>query len=299
MVGRPPKMACRQAEVTVLMDTSRREPPSVRSCLTEDLRASLLSASDGMDEECFRIRGVWSTHYWLQLLEDSTPFDLRYLLVQTNGMGCCYLPAGSREPDSPARYIGASVFDAFDDPAVEIAALDAAYGALPPVGEPREISGENFQKARSRADLLCAEVASQLPPPGGRTRRLGLVGVVGEVLHVVRSWPNLSIRATDYGARIAGAKLEDVKIEWGDETASMVREVDVALVTGMTLANGTLGTIIDAAREADTRLVIFAETGHNFAGRYLELGVDTVISEEFPFYLSGPGVSRIRVARQA
>jgi hypothetical protein len=67
----------------------------------------------------------------------------------------------------------------------------------------------------------------------------------------------------------------------------------------MSLANGTLQGILDAARRAKTKLLIFAQTGHSFAPTYLRLGVDTVVSEPFPFYLSAAGPSEVWVARRA
>ena len=55
---------------------------------------------------------------------------------------------------------------------------------------------------------------------------------------------------------------------------------------------------IEAARESDTRLLVFAETGAFFGPEYCRtVGIDTVVSEPFPFYIF-QGVSRIEVHRR-
>jgi hypothetical protein len=65
----------------------------------------------------------------------------------------------------------------------------------------------------------------------------------------------------------------------------------------MTLATDSLDLIISEARQAGTKLLIFAETGANFGEEYCRtLGVDTVVSEPFPFYIF-QGLSTIEVYR--
>ena len=277
---------------------ARMEPPTIRSGLVDDLRSSIAKHKDEYNSDDLIIRGVWTTRYWLKLLNESTPFELQYLLVQTRAIGCCYYSVSTEFEMPNPSCIGASALAEFSDPALEIAALDAAYGALPVPGALHVLSGENFEKARSRASLIHGE-AMRLLPSGSKVHRVGLVGVVGELLHQFRVSPGIEILATDYASYLADKKMEGVTIKWGEETKDMVAKVDVAVVTGMTLANGSLAGIIDVARRAGTKLVLFAETGHNFASMYLELGVHTVISEEFPFYLSCPGPSRVRVSRNS
>ncbi|MGD8628540.1 MAG: hypothetical protein PVH52_05625, partial [bacterium] len=68
--------------------------------------------------------------------------------------------------------------------------------------------------------------------------------------------------------------------------------------TGMALTTDALGDIIDVCKQHDTRLVIFAETGAHFGEEYCRtLGVDSVVSEPFPFYIF-QGMSRIEIYRR-
>lgn len=287
----------RKVKALNLAFSTSAEPPCIESDLLLDLRQDLAQVADRFDPSHFRIRGVWTTRYWLQLLPTSTAFDLTYLLVQTEEIGCCYIPSDSLPSLNASNLLGASIFEHFDYPGLQVAALDAGYGCLPKDGEESVLEGRNFEKAAPRAKLICNEVKRLLPRPEGQNR-VGVVGVVGELIHELSAWPETQIRATDFATRVAGSVMDGIEIDWGMETAEMVASVDVAVVTGMTLANGSLEEILRAARQADTKLVIFAETGHNFGPKYLQLGVDAVIAEDFPFYLSSTGPSRFRVERQ-
>ena len=67
----------------------------------------------------------------------------------------------------------------------------------------------------------------------------------------------------------------------------------------MTIATDSLELIVEEARKAGTKLLIFAETGAYFAEEYCRtIGVDAVVSEPFPFYIF-QGASTIEVYRRA
>jgi hypothetical protein len=272
------------------------EPPCVRTRLLEGIRTDLFAQREDLDPVNFCIRGVWTTRYRLKLLPESTPFDLQFVSVQTNQIGCCYYPVPELISGEGAC-IGASVFDRFEHPALDIAALDAGAAAIEPRGEHRILSGTNSAKASQRAHLICSE-ARRLASPA-MLPRVALVGVVGEVLHELRGWGGAEILASDYAPQLAGDQMEGVLVRSGADTDRLIESADIAIVTGMSLANGTLQGILDAARRAKTKLLIFAQTGHSFAPTYLGLGVDTVVSERFPFYLSTAGPSDVWVARRA
>lgn len=272
------------------------EPPCIRTPLLEEIRTELFAQREDLDSLNFCIRGVWTTRYRLKLLPESTPFDLQFVLVQTVGIGCCYYPVPELISGEGAC-IGASVFDRFEHPALDIAALDAAATVITPRGEHRVLSGTNTAKASQRAHLICSE-ARRLAGPA-MSPRVALVGVVGEVLHELRGWDGAEVLASDYAPQLAGDQMEGVLVRPGADTERLIESADVAIVTGMSLANGTLQGILDTAQRAKTKLLIFAQTGHSFAPIYLGLGIDTVVSEPFPFYLSAAGPSDVWIARRA
>jgi outer membrane protein assembly factor BamB len=86
--------------------------------------------------------------------------------------------------------------------------------------------------------------------------------------------------------------------KWG-YSGSVLVDGDLAIVTGMTIFNDSLEEIVEVAQSRGTKLLMFCETGANFAEEYCRsIGVDTVVSELFPFYIF-QGTSTIEVYRRA
>jgi NADH/NAD ratio-sensing transcriptional regulator Rex len=104
--------------------------------------------------------------------------------------------------------------------------------------------------------------------------------------------------ATDLDDRLVGQTLHGVKVEHGAKTYSFVEDVDVAIITGMTLTTDSITDIMDTAKRCGTRVLMFAETGANMGEEYTsgEVGVDICVSEPFPFYIF-QGLTTIEVYR--
>jgi uncharacterized protein (DUF4213/DUF364 family) len=125
-----------------------------------------------------------------------------------------------------------------------------------------------------------------------------MVGVVGDVILRLAAETQFEVSAFDYAPDLVGSRVHGVAVQNGRRTLAGVRAADVALVTGMTLWNGSLDRILGTARRAGTKLVLFAETGAHFAEEYCRMGVDCVVSEPFPFYLVCGGPSTLNVHRR-
>jgi uncharacterized UPF0146 family protein len=129
-----------------------------------------------------------------------------------------------------------------------------------------------------------------------RKPRVVNVGVVGNLVSGLAA-RGCEVLATDLEPEMIGKVVSGVEVQDGTRTFDFVRDADLAVVTGMTLATDSLDLIISEARQAGTKLLIFAETGANFGEEYCRtLGVDTVVSEPFPFYIF-QGLSTIEVYR--
>jgi len=123
------------------------------------------------------------------------------------------------------------------------------------------------------------------------------VGVVGNVIRALKN-EGCEVMASDMEPEMVGTTVHDTLVQDGTKTFDLVRDADLAIVTGMTIATDSLGLIIEEARTHNTRLLVFAETGANLGQEYCRtLGVDTVVSEPFPFYIF-QGKSRIEVYRR-
>jgi hypothetical protein len=122
------------------------------------------------------------------------------------------------------------------------------------------------------------------------------VGAVASIIAELQSWGH-AVTATDLDPSLVGKQICGIEVISGVRTAEVVAESDVAVVTGMTVSNGTIDNIIEAARGSGTQIIMFAESGASFAGVYLSQGIDCVISERFPFYIF-QGASEIGIHRR-
>jgi len=267
------------------------------------LRGEALAARRGMrlGDDAVRIRGVWRTSYAIELAPASSRLHLHYLVVQTSGQGCCYYEPTVEEPGVRDTLLGAdAVTDDLGGGAWQIAALDAAYAALCRSADQRVVlEGSNVQKATQRASVVCDEVERALadtnmsPPP-----RVTNVGVVGDIIAMIKHRrADLTLTASDYYQRIVGTDVHGVPVRHGSTTPQLVAEADVAIVTGMTLATGTLDEILAVGREHNTAIILFAQTGSHFAEAYLACGAAAVLAEPLPFYLTTEGRSVIDIYR--
>ena len=77
----------------------------------------------------------------------------------------------------------------------------------------------------------------------------------------------------------------------------LMKKVDLAIMTGMTLPNRTLPGLMKLAQQYNTSTMIWAITGKNFGSYFTEHGVDCVISDPTPFLLL-PGPASIGIWRR-
>lgn len=131
-----------------------------------------------------------------------------------------------------------------------------------------------------------------------RTRPHALVigataGIIGALVK-----RGFRVSATDMSPDVLGLRLGGVKVESGrDANAQRMKEADVAIITGMTLPNRTLASLIELAREHNTSTMVWAISGRNCGHYYTEHGVDCVISDPSPFLLL-PGPATVAIWRR-
>jgi hypothetical protein len=263
-------------------------------------RAVAAKKNHEVADDAVRIRGAWNTSYVIELAETSSRLHLHYVVVQTVAQGCCYYEPAIEDPGVSEALLGVdAVSGALGAGAWHVAALDAVYALL--CREPDDsltIDGSNIEKSGARASAVSAEVERLLDTFESRKQQTVVnVGVVGDFLAVLGQKHSIELTASDYYQHIVGTEVSGVMVQHGSSTLRLVAEADVALVTGMTLANGTLDEILAIARANDTAVVIFAQTGAHFAETYLDYGATTVVAEPLPFYLSGDGPSTINLFR--
>jgi hypothetical protein len=240
-----------------------------------------------MDPKRFVATAQWHIRMNVQPSPDERMFRYGLTVVQTRGFGCCYLPPSAPPPS--LNVVGRDVRTIRSgSPCLELALLDSAFSALP--SRPLRhavLHGLAADKADQRARLICDEAAAQLPKRcKGRRPRVAVIGLVSKFIGILKK-SGYDVSATDLQRSMIGRTVHGVRIGDGQrDMAATLRDADVALVTGMTAGNGSLMPIVRAAREHGTRIVLFAETGAWLAPYFCDvLGVDSVVSEPFPYYI--------------
>ena len=275
---------------------------------TEDILSKLKQrASSRLDEippEACIIRGIWHVDYVLKLAKESTTLHLGYVVVQTLEQGCSYYEPSLEDPGLNEGLLGKSVIGLSTGyRCLDIAGLDAVYAHLMGLPDKKyHIEGSNIEKASLRAEIVCNEALSELEkrtPKHGDKFVVVNVGVVGDFLAILSGRNHIKAKASDFYRGVVGKNLFGVTVSHGSHTLEMLAEADLAIITGMTLANGSLGEILKVARENQTVLAMFAETGAHFASEYCQLGIDVVVSEPLPFYLTGTGSTSINIYRRS
>lgn len=266
------------------------------------LKINLNAQRATLDEDSFLIRGVWKVHCIFQPSEKERVFRYVFLISQTVNQGCAYCVDDHYEVQFLQSLMGRSYFDlTIEDRCLDISLLDAIYASLPrrPTNTVT-LTGNSLEKAIDRARLVVDE-ATRLLSNRRHVDTAPTVVNVGVVGHIIDELLNRGyhVFATDLDPSLQGQKfLDRVVVHPGNKTLHFVASSDVAIVTGMTLSTDTLDSIISTAKAHDTKLVVFAETGSSFAPAYLQLGVDCVIAEPFPFYIF-QGATLIEVYRNA
>jgi uncharacterized UPF0146 family protein len=119
-----------------------------------------------------------------------------------------------------------------------------------------------------------------------------VIGATAGVINALRE-RGFEVSATDLSPAVVGTELGRVRVH--DARVSndaLMKTADVAIITGMSLPNGTLPRLMRLAQQYDTSTILWAVTGRNFGRYYIEHGVDCVVSDPSPFLLL-PGPARL------
>jgi len=265
-------------------------------CLS-DIRDIGIEKSKGLPDELFVIRGLWRTDLLFRPNPVERTFNYTFLLVQTAGEGACYC---STIPALAEGFylLGQDAREAtFKYRCFEVAVTDAMFSAFARhPDETRTMTGTSQEKAVWRAQIVVDEVMRHLELADREPGRVVNVGVIGNVVKMLAD-RGVGVVGTDEDPVLAGSEIEGVPIFGEDRTPELVEECDAAVMTGMIVSTDTMEDILEAARRGGTKLIMFCETGANLCEEYVKLGIDSAISEPFPFYIFG-GLTRIDIFRR-
>ena len=247
----------------------------------------ILNATKDLSADDMRIEGSWLLNLNYQPFIGERLFEYDVALVQVKATGAAYSAYDSLKKSDLNSLVGNDARKMITDEytPVNIALLDAMFASLSPkADEEFLISGDD--KASQRADIICNEVQNMCRkkqlPECPKVVNVGAIGCIIEKL----SNQNMIVTASDLDENIIGKELCGVMISDGIHTDKMVAEADLAVITGMTISNGSLPAILEVARKNNTKVMMVSETGSGFGRAYCDLfDIDVVVSEPYPFYI--------------
>lgn len=264
----------------------------------EDIKSIILKNSCDIDRV---IVGVWSVDCLFNPAKNGRVFKYKFLLVQTEkGLGCSYSENYEYDVSYLESLIGKDcLLYKIEDYALQVAAIDSVmsyYNGPLYSNEVKRIEGTANEKLNSRTTIIIEEAKRIVGDLRGK--KVLNIGVVGDIIRGFLCEGCL-VSGTDFDEEIIGKKLFDkAEIYNGSRTIEILKSVDLAVVTGMTIVTKTIERIIEICKRNKIKLIVFAETGANMGQYFVEKGVDVYIGEEYPFYIFN-GSSIIRITRKS
>jgi len=263
--------------------------------IVEQLNNIALIKSKNQKPDKYIIKGVWDTNIFLKPNKDEVLFSTPFIMVQTTGVGCCY---HSKRVKLSNKLIGKDArFASYPDLYTTIAALDSIFSNFKKSPSNRYVlEGSPLSKIMKRTRIITTSVLECLYELSGKKKNysVALVGAVGNFIKSINKYHNINIYVSDLDRLLRPRRIHGIKINNGHKTLENIKRTDVTLVTGMTLATNSLEDILKTVNEYNKKLIMYAQTGANFASEYLKMGIDVVIAEYFPFYVF-PGKSIIEI----
>jgi hypothetical protein len=163
------------------------------------------------------------------------------------------------------------------------------------------VDQERREKYALKSRLFADEAELVLRRKGSRAMKAGKphIHVIGAMAgtHAALLARGFEVTAADMSPDVVGQNLGGVTVSDGTQNSKLIEAADLVIMTGMTLPNRTLPSLIEAAKTNNTSTMIWAVTGRNLGHYYVTQGVDCVISDPAPF-LSLPGPATIGVWRR-
>lgn len=261
----------------------------------EKIKKLVLSQCTTSERE---IVGIWATDCLYNPAQNGRVFKYKFIVTQTQiGQGCAYSSSDGYDADYLAELVGKDCLDnEIEDLPLKVACIDSLCEKISFGYETEEIKleGPSAYKLRARTELIINEAMRLIGDLRGR--KVLNVGVVGDILLQFYNH-GCQVIGSDFDSSIVGRHFfDEIPIISGTRTLEALKSVDIAVVTGMTIANATLNEIIVVCREYGVKLIVFAETGSNMGQFYVHEGVDCYLGEIFPFYIFN-GSSTIRITR--
>lgn len=266
-----------------------------------------LERSGNLSDELFRLTAIWYINFVRQPVprERKTRYTVKLAQAQNYGIS---MGLSLNLPEPSANLVGKDGRQVlknriWGDEIERTALVDLVISYVSrPADQQIRLEGSQDAKWSARSTIFADEVTNVLQSKGskhfkGNKARVLVIGATAAIIRGLLS-RGFDVFATDLAPEIIGHEMGGVKIQCGESANDrLIAEADVAVVTGMTLPNGTLPSIVEQAAKCNTSILIWAISGRNFGDYYTEHGIDTVISDPSPF-LHLPGTATIGIWRK-
>jgi hypothetical protein len=266
-----------------------------------------LERSENLPDELFRLTAIWYINFVRQPVpgERKTRYIVKLAQAQNYGISIGLSP---HLPEPNANLVGEDSRQVlkngtWGDEIERTALVDLVISYVSrPADQQIRLEGSSHAKYSARSTIFADEVASVLQTKGskyfkGNKPRVLVIGATAAIIKGLLG-RGFDVSATDLAPEIIDHELGGVKIRSGEgANERLIAEADLAVVTGMTLPNGSLPSIVEQAAKCNTSILIWAITGRNFGDYYTKYGVDAVISDPSPF-LHLPGAATIAIWRK-
>jgi Putative heavy-metal chelation len=259
-----------------------------------------LERAQELPPEPFRLTAYYHIDYIVQMApqERKTRYITRMAKSEANdglAFGLAPLALPNLDPDFIGKDVRQILKDRLCRHRIDRTALvDLVMGHLSPsatkyVTFEGTVQDKYFNRAR-----IFAEEAEKIIQRKGVKENVARALVIGATAGIIGALSNrgFEVSTTDLSPRIVGTVLGGLKVCDGRlANASLMKQADIAIMTGMTLPNRTLPGLIKLAQQYNTSTMIWAITGKNFGRYYTEHGIDCVISDPMAFHLLPGSVS--------
>jgi len=263
-------------------------------------RAAQLSA------DLFRLTSFWFVDFVRQAVpgERKTHYTMR--LAQSEDYGIAFGPV-AMPPNSDRDLLGEDTREIlkdrrYRDDIDRVALVDLVMAHVTPAAS-RQVTVDKSvrDKQALRSQLFADEAEGVLRRKGsgaikGARPRVLVVGATAGIIGALVS-REFDVAATDMSGDMVSQEFGGVTIRGDTANTELVENADLAIITGMTLPNGTLPVLMAGAKNHNTSTMIWAITGRNFGHYYIWHGVDCVIADPSPFLLL-PGPAKIGIWRR-
>lgn len=257
-------------------------------------------------EEC-RLTSLWYLDFVRQhvLGERKTRYIMRVAQSVNYGVACGLFPA---LPEGDDDLVGQDVRlilrnRLYRDAVDRVAFVDLLMGHIAgEVDEYVSLNGTLHAKYAKRSRIFADQAARILQWKGRSNWKSGTphILVIGATAGIIGALikRGFYVSATDECPAIVGTDLGGVKVRDGRvANGPLIKQAELAIITGMTLPNRTLPKLMKLARKYNTSTMIWAITGKNFGRYYTQHGADCVISDPSPFLLL-PGPATLSICRR-